>query len=417
MNSVAGLGSIDLTDPHTYVRHDLSGLWRHLRDEQPVHRHPETARGPGFWVVSRYADVQAAARDVKRYTSERGNSLDTLLLGTDPSGGKMLTTSDPPWHTHLRKLLLRSFSPRALGIIADRVRASTDRLIAEAVLAGDCDVAADVAAHVPLATICDLLDIPDADRAELLRLTKSAVSSDDPDATATDGWMAKNDILFYFAELAGERKDNPHADIVSLLATSEVDGRYLSQSEVVLNCYNLILGGDETTRLAMAGGIDALIDFPEQWRALRDGEADLDTAVEEVLRWTTPAQYYGRVAKQDLEIAGQPIAEGDIVTLWAGSANRDERAFDRPGEFDLGRTPNNHLTFGYGPHFCIGAYLARVELHALLDGFRRLVGGIERRGTPERIYSTLFTGFSRLPVRLREPGESGVSAGAGAAST
>ncbi|SMC64390.1 cytochrome P450 [Kibdelosporangium aridum] len=393
------LEQLDLTDPHTFVRNDLTGTWRRLRAEQPVYLHPETSRGPAFWVVSRYADVQAAARDVKRYTSERGNSLDTLLAGSDPAGGKMLTTTDPPWHTHLRKLLLRSFAPRALQIIVERVRATTEQLVADAVRQGECDVAADVAAHVPLATICDLLDIPGPDRAELLRLTKSAVSSDSPDATSTDAWMAKNDILYYFAELAEERKDNPHADIVSLLAASEVDGRYLSQSEVVLNCYNLILGGDETTRLAMVGAIDAFLEFPDQWDALADVEPA--TAVEEILRWTTPAQHYGRVATEDVVIAGQQIPAGDIVTLWSCSANRDETVFDRPDEFDLSRTPNNHLTFGYGPHFCIGAYLARVEIQALLDSLRRQVSRIERCGPSERIYSTLFAGISRLPVRLR----------------
>ncbi|SDM57356.1 cytochrome P450 [Allokutzneria albata] len=395
------IAAVDLTDTHTFVEQDLTEMWRYLRAECPVYWHPETGRGPGFWVVSRYADVRTAARDVKRYTSERGNSLDMLLIGTDPSGGKMLTTSDPPWHTSLRKLLLRSFTPRALQVIVDRVRAATDRLVAEAAAKGDCDIAADVAAHVPLATICDLLDIPDADRATLLELTKSAVSSENPDATSTDAWMAKNEILYYFAELAEQRKDNPHADVVSLLAASEVDGRYLSQSEVVLNCYNLILGGDETTRFSMIGAVDALLEFPDQWRDLRGGEVDLDVAAEEVLRWTTPAQHYGRYATEDLEIAGVPVASGDIVTLWACSANRDETVFDRPEVFDLARKPNNHLTFGHGPHFCIGAYLARVEIQAMLESLRRHVAGVERRGPAERIYSTLFTGMSRLPVRLR----------------
>ncbi|WP_158885980.1 cytochrome P450 [Amycolatopsis anabasis] len=402
MTQAPAIAAVDLTNPHTFVDSDLTEFWRHLRAETPVYRHPETERGPAFWVLSKHADFLAVCRDTKRFSSERGNVLDTLLLGADTAGGKMLVVSDPPHHAKLRKLLLKTFTPRALQVIVDRLRVVTDELVAEAVAKGECDIAADVAAHVPLATICDLLDVPRQDRAEILRLTKSTISSENPDHTAMDGWMAKNDLLLYFADLAEQRRDTPHADVVSLLATAEVDGAPLPSNEVVLNCYNLILGGDETTRLAMVGAVQAFLDHPAQWERLRRGEVELDTAVEEILRWTSPAMHFGRTAKQDLELNGQPIKAGEIVTVWSVSANRDEEIFDAPDVFDLGRTPNNHVTFGYGPHFCIGAYLARVEVKALLEGLLAHVGAIDPRGPSRRIYSTCLVGLSSLPVTLRQ---------------
>ncbi|MEV6001717.1 cytochrome P450 [Streptomyces griseomycini] len=396
-----GLDEVDLADPLLHARHDLGPLWRRLRAEAPVHWQPEGAHGPGFWVVSGYADVAAVLGDSETFTSERGNVLDTLLAGGDSAAGKMLAVTDGRPHQALRSALLKPFSPRSLEVVVESVRRGTRRLVAEAVERGTVDFAADVAAHIPLAAICDLLGVPAADRGHIISLTSSALSSADgvPDEEAT--WSSRNGLLLYFSELAADRRRKPYDDVVSLLVSREIDGRPLTHEEIVFNCYSIIMGGHETTRFAMVGGLHALMERPDQWRALKSGAVGTASAVEEVLRWTTPALHSGRTAAQDVLLGDRFVEEGDIVTAWMASANRDERVFDRPDDFDLSRSPNKHLSFAYGPHFCLGAFLARAELSALLESLRDLVAGAEPAGEPAHVYSNFLSGLSALPVALR----------------
>jgi cytochrome P450 len=392
--------AVDLADPVVHAEQDLTGLWRWLRSNRPVWWHPPHERQPGFWVVTRHADVVAGYRDSARLGSQRGNVLATLLHGGDSAGGRMVPVTDGTRHAELRKLLLPAFAPRALDAVARQVRATTEELVRSAVAAGDCDFARDVAAHIPLATICDLLGVPAADRTLVLTLTSSALSSETPAQTAPEAWLARNEILLYFAGLLTQRREEPQADVTTLLATADVGGRPLSPAEVILNCYSLVLGGDETSRLAMVAAAAALASHPDQWRRLQHGEVGIPSAVEEVVRWATPTLHAGRTAATEFVLHGQRIAAGDIVTLWNASANFDETEFDAPARFDLGRTPNRHTGFGYGPHFCLGAFLARVEIGALLSGLRENVAGIELRDAPRRIYSNFLSGFASLPVTL-----------------
>lgn len=395
--------AIDLGDATTFVEHDLTGFWRELRDETPVHWNPEAGDRPGFWVLSRHRDIVGVYRDTENFASAHGNVLDTLLHGGDSASGKMLAISDGPRHRELRRMLLKSFAPRALAEVEANVRAATDRLVAEAARRGLCDFAADVAEHIPLATICDMLGVPAAQRAEVLEMAKSALATEAPEAPGHDAmrsWLAKNEILMYFAKLARTRARAPGSDVVSMLATCEVDGQKLSEDEIILNCYGLILGGEETTRLSMIGAVAAFLSYPAQWQRLRAGEVDLATAVDEILRWTTVTRHVGRRATADVELHGTRIRAGDIVTLWHASANFDEREFTDPGSFDLARKPNNHLVFGHGPHFCIGAYLGRAEIGALLAALREHVKDFERTTPPEPLYSTVFAGNATMPVRL-----------------
>lgn len=394
------IGLPDLADPQTYIRHDRHELWRRLRAEDPVHWHPPAGDRPGFWVLTRYADVQAVFRDNRTFTSERGNVLTTLLAGGDSAAGRMLAVTDGPRHRDLRNVLLKAFSPRALERVAEKVRANTDRLVAGAVARGRCDFAADVAERIPITTICDLLGVPPADHDELLGLTKSALSSENPAAQALDAVAARNEILLYFADLLDERRTRPRDDVISVLAESRIDGELLDEDDIVLNCYSLILGGDETSRLSMIGAVAAFMAHDDQWQRLRAGAVSVDSAVEEVLRWTSPAMHFGRTVLTDIEVGGRTLRAGDIVTMWIGSANRDEDQFTAPDGFDLARTPNRHLTFGFGPHFCLGAYLGRVEVAALLTTLRSRVGRIRPDGPVRPVYSNFLTGLSRLPVVL-----------------
>ncbi|MEV0634723.1 cytochrome P450 [Streptomyces sp. NPDC050619] len=395
------LDTLNLADPRLHAENDLSAVWRHLRRHDPVHWNPPTGSAPGFWAVTRHADVTSVYRDSTRFTSEGGNVLETLLAGGDSAAGRMLAITDGERHTGLRRILMSAFTPRALEPIVASVRRTVERLLRDAIEKGDCDFAADVAAGIPLGAICDLLGVPDSDRAHVLSLTSSALGSHEADSTAADTWIAKSEILLYFAGLARDRREGPHADVIALLAGSRVNGLPLDDDEIMLNCYSLILGGDETARLSMVGAALALLDHPDQWQALKRGDAGIDTAVEEMLRWTTPALHSGRTATTDTEVGGRPIAAGDIVTVWNASANHDELVFDAPDRLRLDRTPNRHITFAHGPHFCLGAYLARAEIGAVLAGLRDQVAEMERTGPARPVYSNFLSGISSLPLALK----------------
>ncbi|KUN58611.1 cytochrome [Streptomyces canus] len=395
------LDMLNLADPRLHAENELSAVWRHLREHEPVHWNPATETAPGFWVVTRHTDVTSVYRDNTTFTSEGGNVLETLLAGGDSAAGRMLAITDGGRHRELRRVLMSAFTPGALQPVVASVRRTVDRLLREALDTGNCDFAADVAAGIPLGAICDLLGVPESDRAHVLSLTSSALGSHDADGTAADAWIAKSEILLYFANLARDRRDSGHADVIALLAGSKVNGLPLDDDEIMLNCYSLILGGDETARLSMVGAALALVEHPDQWRALKRGDAGVDTAVEEILRWTTPALHSGRTATTDTEIAGRPIRSGDIVTVWNASANHDEQVFDDPGRLRLDRTPNKHCTFAYGPHFCLGAYLARAEIGAVLEGLRDLVEDMEQTGPSKPVYSNFLSGLGSLPLALK----------------
>ncbi|MDT0454999.1 cytochrome P450 [Streptomyces sp. DSM 41527] len=393
--------TVDLGDPHTFADHDLDGFWRTLRDTAPVYWNPPVGGRRGFWVVSRYDDIMATYRDNVNFTSERGNVLVTLLGGGDAGAGRMLAVTDGHRHHALRKILQRVLSPRVLNEVAQTVRVNTRQLIREAVESGGCDFAERIASRIPMTTISNLLGVPEQDRDFLLSLTKTALSADDEDVDEVDSEMARNEILMYFMDLVEERRESPGDDVISMLIGSAIDGVPLSDEDVVLNCYSLIIGGDETSRLTMIDCVHTLADRPGQWRRLKRGEVDVETAVDEVLRWASPTMHFGRSVVHESEMHGVRLRPGEIVTLWHASGNRDERVFARPGEFDLGRTPNKHLAFGYGPHFCVGSYLAKVEISELLLALRDFTTGFEQTDEALRIRSNFLTGFSTLPVRFR----------------
>jgi cytochrome P450 len=404
----------NLVDPRTYAEHDMGSVWRGLRAHDPVHWHEETTYGPGFWVLTRYEDVSQVLRDERDFTSEAGNVLATMLQGGDTAAGRMLAVTDGEFHTELRKLLLQSFAPRALEGVVRHVRKLTRRLIMNAIESGHCDFARDIASPISLETICDLLDVPMGDRLSLQELSGSALASEHESSEADTGWSARSEILIYFSNLLMERRKSPGDDPISIMASAEVAGKPLGDVDIVFNCYSLILGGDETSRLAMTGTIKAFIEHPDQWSALKNGNAAVAQACEEVLRWTTPAMHFGRRATREVMLRGRRIASGDLVTVWLVSANRDQEVFPGADDFRLNRSPNKHLTFGYGPHFCLGAYLGRMEVSTMLDSLRALVGRLEPAGHEQRIYSNFLSGLSGLPVTLEgslRPGYIGTSNG------
>lgn len=394
-----GVRSLDLTDPATFVENDVHEFWRGVRAQRPVYWHEPTDRNPGFWVVSRYADVHPLYND-EALSSARGNILDVVLRGDDSAGGSMLAVTDSPRHRHLRNLMFSAFTPRVLGEVVEKVGRRTTELVSTVIGRDSFDFAAEVAEQIPMNTICDLLSIPADDRKDLLQWNKMALSSNHSDGSELDALSARNEIVLYFMELAQERRDDPGGDVISLLATAEVAGQPLTVEEIAVNCYSLILGGDETSRVSAIRAVLALIENPGQWHALRTGEVSVESAVEEVLRWSTPGFHLARTAVRDIEIVGHQVRAGDIVTLWTISANNDESVFDEPRRFTLSRSPNKHLSFGHGPHYCLGAFLARAELRSLLTALAADVARMELRGAPRPIYSNFLNGYDSLPVRF-----------------
>ncbi|MFC9756886.1 cytochrome P450 [Streptomyces sp. NPDC056921] len=397
---VTELASVNLADPSVHAEHDLAPMWQRLRAREPVARHDHVPGQQGFWVISRHADVMAVYRQPDFFGSAEGNVMDTLLHGGDSSSGRMLAVSDGEQHRGVRRTVQRGFSAEVLDQLGRSIRAATGKLLAQAVERGSCDFAKDVAAHIPIAAICELLGVPAADSAYIMGLSNSALGSDAPGQTQRDAQLAQSEILVYFAQHARKLRGSPGSDLVSMLTTSEVDGRPVPDDVIVFNCYSLVLGGDETTRLSMVGGLLALIEHPEQWQRFKNGDIQVDRLVEEVMRWTTPAIHVGRTALRDTMLGGRKIAEGDVVTLWNTSANMDEEVFADPTAFDCSRWPNRHVSFGFGPHFCVGAQLGRLELEALFSAVRVGVSRAEPSGPVGRFYSNFLSGISSLPIVL-----------------
>ncbi|MEU4769928.1 cytochrome P450 [Actinosynnema sp. NPDC023794] len=408
MSARTSTGVPDLTDPETFQREDMPDVWRRLRADAPVWRHPARGDAPAFWVVTRHEDVVAALRAGDVLASGHGNVLTSLLSGHEDGSGRMLPVTDGTRHRDLRRVLQPAFTPRALRDVERRVREHARELVRAAALAGECDFARDVAEHVPMRAICDLLGVPEVDRPALLDLTKSALGSTSPDWSDDDARLARNELLLYFTDLLADRRAGGRRgdDVIGLLAAAEAGGDPLDDADVVLNCYSLILGGDETSRLSITAAVAAFCRFPRQWDTVRAG-AGLPGVVEEVLRWACPAMHVGRRATVDTTIGGTRIAAGDLVTLWITSANRDEEVFAEPDAFDATRTPNRHLALGHGAHFCLGAQLARIELGAVLEALRDVAASFTATGPATRVRSTFLDGYAALPVRITSARRSG----------
>ncbi|TDD92606.1 cytochrome P450 [Actinomadura rubrisoli] len=398
--TAADPAALDLTDPQTFFDNDPHGMWRPYREHNPLYWHPPKDGGPGFWVFTKYDDVMAAYRDNKRYTSEQGNVLATLLKGEDSASGKMLAVTDGPRHREVRNLMMKSFSPRVLAPVVANVKERTDRLVARAVEKGELDFVADVADRIPIHTIGDLMGIPDADRENVVDWNAQTLARHNPEDSEMESVVARNEIVHYIATLVAERRKDPGDDVLSTLAGATIGGVPLSDDEIVLQSYSLILGGDESSRASAAGTVLAFSEYPAQWARLKSGEVSLDSAAEELLRWTTPTMHFGRRALEDVEVRDKTIKKGEIITLWNSSANFDEDVFDDPYAFDVARSPNKHVSFGHGPHFCLGAYLGRVHLKAMLEALREKVSSIEVLDEPTRLFSNFGQGYSSMRARL-----------------
>ncbi|MGZ8753075.1 MAG: cytochrome P450 [Acidimicrobiia bacterium] len=399
--SVAGI-EIDLTDLDRFASGFPHEVFVALRREAPVWWHAPTEHTPdgeGFWVISRHADVTRVFRDPHTFSSETGG--DRPFGGTtieDLSvAGVVFNMMDDPRHQRIRRLVSTGFTPRMIGSLEDDLRRRTRAIIDGALERGTCDFVVDIARELPLQAIATLMGVPEEDQDKLCDWV-DAMS----DLTGTDPDAALN-LYQYGSAFVAERRRNPVDDMLSVVASASLadeDPAQLTQPELEMFFTLLFTAGSETTRKAVAGGILELVRTPDQWTRLRDDLALVPGAVEESVRWASPSVYKRRTATRAVELHGMRIPAGDKVTVWEMSANRDETVFDDPFRFDIDRSPNPHVGFGQGVHFCLGANLARLEIRVMLEELLTRVGSIELAGEPAYTRANRLWGLRSLPVTL-----------------
>ncbi|MBT2408149.1 MULTISPECIES: cytochrome P450 [unclassified Streptomyces] len=381
-----------LLDPRTHADGRADGIWREMRAAHPWVRH-EPDGYPAFWSVTRYDDVRSVYADPESFSSEGGVLLRPSVNGEDPGTGLTLALTDPPRHNGLRSMLAPHFNERSARALADRLRQDVRDVLARAADSGEFDFARDVAGRLSSLLIARLLGVPDADLDTVVRWIEEAFAAAKPMTSHVP-------LTRYVIDLMEQRDEEPADDAISLLLDGEVDEELLTETEVLLNCENL-LGASENAGLSIAAGMAALLDHPEQWHDLREHPEIQASAVEEILRWGSSATHSMRTATSDMERDGQRIRKGERVVLWVRSANRDEKEFDRPEEFDLRRKPNRHLALGFGPHVCIGQTMARHQSRILLDELVTSVASFEQAGPVTPLASIAVNGPARLPMRLK----------------
>jgi len=408
-----GLDDIDLTDLAFFAGGFPDDAFTRLRREAPVWWHEPTSHTPdgvGFWVVSRHAEMQAVGSDAETFSSERapdapggGTLIEDLPYGF--AAGVLLNMMDDPRHHRIRRLITPAVAPRALALLEGELRARTAAILDAVAARGRCDFLVDVAVELPLQAIAMLMGIPDEDRHDLMTWTTATLTYDDRElgTRSTGSEQAAAAMAAYGTALIERKRAGGGDDIVATMALATIedgDGHDepLSDLELLMFFNLLIAAGSETTRNAIALGMAALIEHPEQWDLLRRDASSMPGAVEEILRWSSPTLYNRRTATRDADVAGRRIRAGDKVTLWWASANRDETVFDDPFTFDIGRSPNPHLAFGHRSHFCLGANLARLEIRIMLEELQARFDRLSLDGPIERFRTNKHAGVKHMYV-------------------
>ena len=397
------LADIDLCDPGSFVDGVPYDWFTQLRHEAPVYWHPDPdGFSEGFWAVTRYDDCVGVNRDYEHFSSARRTSLfrdfDDELLEQQR---QMMVNMDPPLHTRYRRLVNKGFTPRMIRDLEAKVAASTDSILDAVCEQGSADFVEQISAELPLQVIADLVGVPQEDRHLVFDWSNRMVGADDPEyqVSAEAAGQAAMELFAYADQLTAQKKLDPHADLLSVLTQAELDGDSLSQLELDLFFMLLAVAGNETTRNLISGAMVAFFDHPDQWERLRADRSLLESAVEEMLRFVSPVMHFRRQAAGDVVLGDQKIAEGDKVVFWHISANRDETVFADPDTFDIGRTPNNHMAFGGGgPHFCLGANLARMEIRVMFDRLLDRMPDIHLDGDVQRLRSNFINGVKHIPV-------------------
>ena len=401
MPTLADVTPVDLSDSRSYVPGVPHAWLAHLRRHDPVHWQDE-AGGPGFWVVTRYEDCVTVNRDYERFSSAVRGTMPFEMPDEDVAQQSlMMLNMDPPLHTRYRRLVNKGFTPRMVRDLEANIHRVTDAIIDQVIERGEADFVTDLSAELPLQVIAELLGVPRDDRHRMFEWSNRMVGNEDPEyqTQAEEALVAAMELYAYAAELFAIKRIDPHADLMSVLTTVEVEGEQLSEMELELFFLLLTVAGNETTRNLMSGAMDTFFQHPHQWQRLLDDRSLLPRAVDEMLRFVSPVMNFRRTAMCDVTLSGTEIKAGDKVVFFHASANRDEDVFAEADTFDIGRDPNPHIAFGGGgPHFCLGANLARMEIRVMFEHLLDRMPDIRRRGDLQRLQSQFINGVKHLPV-------------------
>jgi methyl-branched lipid omega-hydroxylase len=404
------LAEIELSDPELWLapRDHRERVFRTLRDEAPVQffeevEFPPFPKGPGYYALTRYEDVWTASRNPQLFSSGQGTNIPDLPIEIAEFFGSMINMDDPR-HNRLRSIVAKGFTPKMVSQIDGYVRQKADGIVdslLERYPDGACDFVEEVAAPLPLQIICEMMGIPDDDERQVFAWTNTILGAGDPDYGADFGALLEQSVAMnaYAIALGEDRLAHPRDDLTTALMHAEVDGERLTAAEFGSFFILLVVAGNETTRNAISHGIKALTDHPEQRQLWWDDFPGLTkSAVEEIVRWASPVIHFRRTATDDTEIRGVPIKAGEKVVLWYNPANRDERTFAEPFTFDVRRDPNPQVGFGAGgPHFCLGANLARREITVMFEEIRRRLPELRVVGEPAYLQSNFINGIKRMP--------------------
>jgi cholest-4-en-3-one 26-monooxygenase len=394
---------VDIYDPDWYLGDDVHDTFARLRRDDPVHWQDIPGQA-GYWAVLRHGDLVHVARHPELFSSWQGSVvLEDLDADRLELMRHMLLVMDPPGHTAYRKPLAPHFGARVIERMEAQVRERCREILAAAAERGEVDLARDVAGPLPARIIAGIMGLPPEDAPQIQLWAEAMVAGQDEEVAGDDPGSASIEMALYGIELAASRRASggDEDDITALLLrTTFENGEPMSDVDFGSFFVQLVTAGNDTTKAMMSAGVYELMRRPDQLAALRSDPVLIPDAVEEMLRYCNPLHYFRRTATADTELGGQAIRAGDKVALVYTSANRDEAVFDRPQDFDIRRTPNPHVSFGIGTHFCLGAHLARLEARVFVEELLRAFGTVEPAGEPARVRSNLANAYKRLPVRL-----------------
>jgi cholest-4-en-3-one 26-monooxygenase len=400
----------DFTDPDIYTTRVPAEELAELRRAAPVwwvaqRRGSAGFDDEGYWAVTRHADIMTVSKTPEVYSSWENTALIRFQEGIEREAIEMqryiLLNIDPPEHTKLRGIVSRGFTPRAIGNLRQALTERAERIVATALDSGTGEFVADVASELPLQAISELLGVPQEDRGKIFSWSNRMIGYDDRKLDEeNDGMIAATEILGYSLAMAEERRGCPKDDLVTKLISAEIDGHHLSDDEFGFFVLMLAVAGNETTRNAIAHGMLAFLDHPEQWDLFKAERPA--TAADEIVRWATPITVFQRTAVAGTTLGGQQIKAGQRVGLFYRSANFDEEVFEQPERFDILRDPNPHLGYGgYGTHYCLGASLAKLEIELIFAAIADAMPDIRLAGDPVRLRSGWINGIKQLPVTYR----------------
>jgi cholest-4-en-3-one 26-monooxygenase len=394
-------GDINLLDSTVFAERVPHEWFAFLRRNAPVWWQEEED-GPGFWAVTTLAEATQVNRDYEHFSSARKATYLWELAEDDLAQQQLVMLNmDPPLHTRYRRLVNKGFTPRMVNQLHQRIHAATDDIIDSVIERGSADFVTDIAAELPLVVIAELLGVPNEDRHRMFDWSNRMIGAEDPEyqSAGEAAQMASMELYAYASELFATKRVDPHDDLMSVLTQVEIEGEQLSSFELELFFLLLTVAGNETTRNLISGAMATFFEYPDQWELLRQDRSLLPDAVEEMLRFVTPVMNFRRQSTAAFELGGQKIEADSKVVFFHISANRDELAFQNPQTFDITRNPNPHMAFGAGgPHFCLGANLARMEIRVMFEHLLDRMPDMELVGDVQRLQSAFISGVKHIPI-------------------